>query len=111
MPATITFGLSSIGTGIGDYLDKFSFKKAIENVERRKTNGVFGPVKTFNPTNTFDIEGGGDLAIAVGTGSLTSISQMASGVHIIMGSERSEGNNDFDSSKANGKHYPSGSIA
>ena len=110
MPTTITHGLHSIGSGIGDYLDKLGMKAAIENSERRGTDGTFKKLKTFNPTTTFDIDGGGDLAIAVGTGSLT-ITGMSGGAHLILGSERSEMNNDFDGSKISGKHYPSGSVA
>ena len=109
MPTTITHGVSSIGSGIGDFLDKFSFKKAVEHSERRSTAGVFTKVKTFNPTNSFDFEGGGDLSIAVGTGSLT-ITGMSGGVHLVLGSDKEEQNADFDMSRVNGKHYPSGAV-
>jgi len=110
MPTTLTHGLHSIGTGIGDWLDTFKWDPKIEVSERRNTAGVFGKVKSFNPTNEFSFKGGGDMGIGLGTGSL-SITGMSGGCHLIKSSLRNEDSHDFDGHEVGGTHYPGATVA
>lgn len=110
MPTTIVHSITGSNAALGDFLDEVSTTANIETSERRGTNGNFGKVKPFNPTNDFSFKGGGNPAVAVGVAALT-VEGLVGGVKVAQKFQRTWKNNDFDEHSCDGKHYPNASAA
>ena len=110
MPTAIAHNFDDIeAAGRGDFLDEFSTSTSTEVSERKGTAGAITLVKPHNPTSTFSLKGGGNLALTVGVITLA-VTSLANGVKVLNTFGHTEKMSDFDDHSADGKHYPSGAL-
>lgn len=107
MPTTIIQGVSGSTSG-GDYTDELKITKNAEIISRKDSNGIESIQKAINPTADISIKGGGNPAIATGSGGVA-VAALNTGVIMTSKFEHTEKNSEFDDYSADAKHYPSGS--
>jgi len=110
MPTAIDHNFNDIdAAGRGDFLDEFSTTNSTDVSERKGTAGAITLIKPHNPTSTFSLKGGGNLALTVGVVTLA-VTSLSGGVKVLNSFGHTEKVSDFDECTAEGKHYPSGAV-